>query len=143
MTLRVYKTRRSGLAVTHVRDTGRPQPFQNTKTPEDPRPFGSMLEKRVYKALLANGWKDIAWQYPVLGGRVPGGLVVDFVVYTPMPIPVMVNGDYWHRNDDREFIVTTILAAVFGHDPVVIWGDEAQTQKDANRIVAQKIGRNV
>lgn len=59
----------------------------------------SDLEWRVYQALLRLGWADddIDFQVPVLGGRLAGGLLLDFVVWTPaMPVIIEPNGDYWH-----------------------------------------------
>lgn len=61
----------------------------------------SDLEWRVYKALKRLGWSDsnVDFQTPILGGRLPGGAVLDFVVWT-MGGPVIVepNGDYWHTS---------------------------------------------
>ncbi len=111
---------------------------------EQALPFGSTLEARVYRALLAAGWqpKQIRVQTPVLGGRsVKGGLVVDFILYTPLEIPIVVNGEYWHKNQEEELIMEAKLNQVFQQTPVIIWGDDAQTDEDARAVVIRKIGR--
>jgi hypothetical protein len=59
----------------------------------------SDLEWRVYKALHALGWTDsnINFQVNILGGRNPGGQVLDFVVYGFGQVYVIpVNGSHWH-----------------------------------------------
>jgi len=59
----------------------------------------SDLEERVYTQLKKLGWTDtsIQFQVSILGGRRPGGQVLDFVLYGPGYVYVLaVNGDYWH-----------------------------------------------
>jgi len=59
----------------------------------------SDLEERTYVALKKLGWTDanIHFQVGILGGRKPGGQVLDFVLYGPGYVYVLaVNGDYWH-----------------------------------------------
>jgi len=78
---------------------------RRTATPREVGPFyvqgkrASDLEWRVYKALKRLGWSDanIDFQTPILGGRLPGGALLDFVVWA-MGGPVIIepNGDYWH-----------------------------------------------
>lgn len=105
--------------------------------------FGSKLEARVYRALRRAGWEQIDMQVPILGGRtVPGGQVIDFVLW-PGPIPVFVNGEYWHRNDEVEFLEMAAVQEVYGREPVVIWGGEAQTDEQALATVLRKVGRVV
>lgn len=59
----------------------------------------SDLEERTYNQLKRLGWTDpnIQFQVGILGGRRPGGQVLDFVLYGPGYVYVIaVNGDYWH-----------------------------------------------
>jgi hypothetical protein len=59
----------------------------------------SDLEWRVYRMLRLLGWTDrsIQFQTAILGGRRPGGQVMDYVLYGPGQVYVIqVNGDYWH-----------------------------------------------
>lgn len=54
-------------------------------------------EWRVAQALNRRGIK-YDFQKNVLGGRNPGGSVLDFYLYTaPLPTPMNVQGEYWHR----------------------------------------------
>ena len=65
----------------------------------------SDLEWRVYQTLKRLGWKESAinFQADVLGGRMPGGQVLDFVVWIPeMPVVIAVNGDYWHARGETQ-----------------------------------------
>jgi hypothetical protein len=104
----------------------------------------SSLEMRVYQALLALGWKkeQIDVQTPVLGGRRRvGGLVLDFIVYTPLPIPIRVNGEYWHKNAETEAEMENKLKNYFKAEIVTIWGDEARTLQDAISVVRRKVGK--
>lgn len=115
-----------------------------TLEPELPADLGSSLEAMVYKALLYVGYTEdqIATQVPINGGsRLPGGLIIDFVIYTPVPIPVMVNGEYWHRDEDENFANEAEIMFVFGRPPVTIWGNECQTFDDAVGTVQRKVGQ--
>lgn len=60
----------------------------------------SDLEWRTYRMLFVLGWKadQIRYQVDILGGRKPGGQVLDFVVDGGHVFYVIwVNGDYWHK----------------------------------------------
>ena len=64
----------------------------------------SDLEARVYRMLKQLGWSDdsIQFQVSILGGRKPGGQVLDFVLYGPGATYVInVNGDYWHKFGEK------------------------------------------
>jgi hypothetical protein len=55
----------------------------------------------------------------VLGGRLPGGQVLDFVVWAPeCPIVISVNGDYWHGRGLQQRQETAIKEAVLAK----LWG---------------------
>lgn len=59
----------------------------------------SDLEYTCYLALKALGWTEdqIEFQVATLGGKNPGGAMIDFVVWAPAgPIVIEVNGDIWH-----------------------------------------------
>jgi hypothetical protein len=70
-----------------------------------PSPFiiqgkhASDLEWRIWRQLLKLGWpeSEIDFQVDVLGGHMPGGAALDFVVWTPGMVTIVEpNGDYWH-----------------------------------------------
>lgn len=59
----------------------------------------SDLEWRLWRQLLKLGWpeSEIEFQVDVLGGHMPGGSALDFVVWTPGMVTIIEpNGDYWH-----------------------------------------------
>ena len=59
----------------------------------------SDLEWRVWRMLLKLGWpqEEIDFQTDILGGHMPGGAILDFVVWTPGMVTIIEpNGDYWH-----------------------------------------------
>lgn len=65
----------------------------------------SDLEWRAWQAILVLGWPEsrIEWQVDVLGGRMPGGRVLDIVVWTfSGPVVLAINGDYWHARGERQ-----------------------------------------
>lgn len=107
-------------------------------------PFGSTLEEKVYRGLLAIGWRadQIEAQSAFAGGRTkPGGQVIDFILYRPTPLPVYVNGEYWHRDRGEDFIEEMEVADEYGVLPVVIWGDECETWEQQQATLLRKIGR--
>lgn len=82
-----------------AKDQGIPGPFyvQGYKA--------SDLEFTCYQALLALGWTDadIEFQKNTLGGRLPGGQVLDFVVHSPGgDIVIAVDGDAWHNRTEAQ-----------------------------------------
>lgn len=84
----------------------KPRPIERTAAETNEPPVAEMFlqgkkatapEWRVGMALNRRGIK-YDFQKPLLGGRVSGGVVLDFFIYTvPLPTPLNVNGDYWHR----------------------------------------------
>lgn len=106
--------------------------------------LGSSLEERVYRALRRAGWgaEDIEIQTPILGGRNwRGGQVIDFVVNRPTPLPIEANGDYWHRNPEIEYLATVEAWKIFGVEPVIIWGSEAETDETCYQVILNRVGR--
>jgi hypothetical protein len=81
----------------------------------------SDLEWRVYRMLHMLGWNDdnLVFQTSILGGRNPGGQVLDFVLYGPGTITVInVNGDHWHafgqKQDLTKFKESQVAAVMPG-----------------------------
>lgn len=79
------------------------------KEPEGPYTVqglkASDIEWRCYMALLALGWTDgeVVFQEDTMGGRMPGGQVLDFVVYAPGgDIVIAVDGDVWHNRTEAQ-----------------------------------------
>lgn len=128
----------------------RPIDKEPKKTPETITPVqgqmpGSIQEWRVAKALDYYKMSYI-FQYDVYGGKqVRGGQVIDFLVYTsPLPTPVYVQGEYWHRRQKatEDALKQAQVKNLFNgqiNDPVLIWEHEVQTLEDAKHVVKEKI----
>lgn len=108
-------------------------------------PVGSVNEYNVGKA-LERLKLDYAFQYQILGGRgVRGGQVIDFLVYrVPRPVPVLVQGSYWHGGRRlAETIVKMIFIDDYGEgfwDPVIeLLESETETIEGAVEAVRKKI----
>lgn len=84
---------------------------------------------------------DYLFQASYFGGRrVRGGVVVDFIVFTrPLPTPVWVNGEYWHKGKQASIdYYQGIILSQFGpgfFPPVVFFGEQASTPEAAMQSV--------
>lgn len=104
---------------------------------------GSKEEWWVALALWALKW-EFEYQVPIMGGRIPGGQVVDFVVYTPgRPTPLQPYDEYWHsaRISSEDNFKLVLVEEAFGVAPVVIWGQQMQTKEDTYEAVFKAFGR--
>lgn len=84
---------------------------------------------------------EFDYQVPLLGGRdIRGGMVVDFIVSNPFPIPVEMMGKYWHSGilgaGDR--LRLAILSNLFDRPPVEIWDYEVTTQDACDQVVRRE-----
>lgn len=96
---------------------------------------GSKEEWRFYKSLIKY---DIAFQYQVAidGGRnVPGGQVVDFVLYIPYTQPVFIHGVYWHKDTDENRFKFDRATQEFGREPDIVWDYEIPDQGACDSLV--------
>jgi len=108
----------------------------------------SKEEWRVSQALDKYGWVYI-YQYQVFGGvTVRGGQVIDFLVFTaPRSTPVQVYGEYWHRgqmsSEDRmkQIQLETRMKGQM-NKVLIIWGQDVQTQVEANQVIRRELGVN-
>lgn len=108
-----------------------------------PADLGSGFEARVYKGLLRLGWRpeDIETQQGILGGRsLPGGQVIDFVLYTPASVGISCKGRHWHGNEGEETILDVQAAQNYAKF-VVIWDDEVETDDQLDAILRERIGQ--
>lgn len=124
----------------------------------DPTPEGgwrvqgqraSDLEHLVYVNLLRLKWDDsqIIFQSDVLGGRSPGGQVLDFVLEGfGMTYVIDVRGEYWHSRDeqirqqdllDAARVNEIMPFAVF----VVAWGSDLESEDEAYNFLMREVGR--
>lgn len=106
------------------------------------------IEARVAISLTKFGW-DFQFQEGVMGGRsLRGGQVVDFMVQTlPLPTPLYVNGEYFHGSAvaERDKLLRDMLYSYMHgqiNPPVVVWGDQLQTQEESDKTILNLFGRN-
>jgi len=110
------------------------------------KPVGSKEEARVAVALEILGWQYIYQRSYFGGAHVPGGIVVDFIVLTPITsTPLWVNSRYWHviRNRrDKDIFQRSRLDRLNGlADSVEVWDYELQTIDQAIRTLLAVLGR--
>ena len=105
--------------------------------------LGSSMEDWCYQALLALGWPkdDITVQRSIYGGRnLPGGYVVDIVLYKPTSCAISLKGEYWHGNSDEETIDDARIMRIYD-EYIVIWWREANTYDMMYQVVLERVGR--
>ena len=109
--------------------------------------FGSKNEENVYMALESLK-HDFAYQYDIMGGRSRrGGLVVDFLVYkAPLPVPINVQGAYWHsasmaKYEPYELAQIDEYGERAGWDRLVLLEEaETETFETSRLAIIQKVG---
>lgn len=104
----------------------------------------SDIEERVARALYKLQL-PFRFQVDYFGGRsLSGGLVLDFLVLTPLPIPILVQGEYWHSGESKArdaYNIARLLDLFKGQIavPVELFGQDLQSQEDADRQVRQAV----
>jgi len=102
-------------------------------------------EYNVAIALIKLGIEFI-FQYQFFGGRaLRGGMVVDFLAFTsPLPTPIWVHGEYWHRG--RQETIDKYQMAVLAQQQrgrlaaaVILWGTEVKTPEGALSAVRREL----
>jgi hypothetical protein len=74
------------------------------------------------------------FQVDLFGGKqVRGGKVLDFLVDTkPLPTPLFVNGEYWHRDNQTELLYLVAIRGIKGWaEPVIFWKKDCDTEEIA------------
>lgn len=153
-----FKRPKAGRADDALAQTEGPEPGQDWLAGPNigPGPYtvkgrrASDLEYLLYLSLRRNGWRDgdIQFQVDFLGGRLPGGVVLDFVVWAyGGPVILEPNGDYWHLGAqqliDRDRQRSALIAAAWNKPfqyhilPQADFVDFATT----DRKVAEYVGR--
>lgn len=131
---------RTNTVITRKRSVSGPYSIQGRRA--------SDLEWRCYVALRKLGWSDeyIQFQTNVLGGRMPGGQVLDFVLYGFGDVTVIpVNGDYWHAGGVRgemtlynEQIIESVMPAA---RVIPLYGADLASDAIALRTISRLVGR--
>jgi len=104
-------------------------------------PPNSIQEWRVAQALNKRDI-DYIYQVEIDGGRNKrGGIVLDFLVYTPFAQPVPVHGDYWHQDElsEEEKLELKRLEEIYGREPIILWEHELTDQTHADQTIAEKL----
>lgn len=105
----------------------------------------SLNEYNVAKALDTLGLEFI-FQVSLLGGRVPFGIVLDFLVETvPYITPMWVHGEHWHTGAQREIdlLQQAVIEDYLGTEvarPVELWGDQTDTEEKALMYTRMALG---
>jgi hypothetical protein len=122
------------------------------KDPKDQPPFFirgiSAGSKEEYWCSLAldkiqeregYGWE---YQVPIYGGRgVSGGLVIDFVVYTPVRVSwVSPMGKYWHTGKHEDRMQEINAAKKKGANLIAFFTDEIPTKEITHLFLKRKLG---
>lgn len=86
------------------------------------------------------------YQYSLGGGkRYAGGQVIDFMVYTaPLPTPIYVQGDYWHRgakSTSDSYKQAQVIRIFHGQVnlPLLIWEHEIPNVDAAFALLRRKL----
>lgn len=94
--------------------------------------------KEEYRLAVALEKFKLEYEYQVYLWA--GLYIVDFVVRTPVQVPVEVNGLYWHKpREDDDALRLTRLMQIFGVEPVVMWDYEMQTQDEVDGLVQGRL----
>jgi len=105
---------------------------------------GSKEEARVSVALDKLGY-EYYYQYQLFGGRnVRGGQVIDFIVLVPpKPIPIYVQGRYWHSNKmapEDQLKIAMVDQVEWLDTPTLWYDDELTSVQDAINLCRRDLG---
>lgn len=105
---------------------------------------GSKEEARVSVALDKLGY-EYYYQYQLFGGRnVRGGQVIDFIVLVPpKPIPIYVQGRYWHSNKmapEDQLKIAMVDQIEWLDTPKLWYDDELTSVQDAINLCRRDLG---
>jgi hypothetical protein len=83
------------------------------------------------------------YQVPLKGGYIRGGYLLDFLVFNPFAIPMPVFGaEYWHPSQisENDKLMLIYLQRYYGVLPVIAWGTNLQTQRQADEFLRVSFG---
>ena len=102
----------------------------------------SWEEWRVAKALWALD-VDFHFQVSIQGGAmgIRGGQVLDFLLFTPFPVPAQVFGEYWHKGElnSEERMKLAVIEQVYQHEAYLWWGKDLETDEEALQTVKEDL----
>lgn len=107
---------------------------------------GSVQEWRVGYCLQYLLKVPFEFQKAVAGGRrLRGGQVVDFWVFTkPLPTPIYVQGDYWHKGIkavEDDIKIQSLLRIYAGqiNMPVLLWEHQLETLDETLAVLRRYV----
>ena len=134
-----YLVRRQKLPILKLRKgiKGRPQPTGTRLrkyglTPEEQymqyAPEGTKPERLVFGWLLKHKFM-FDFQQPVMGGRIPGGAVVDFIIYDKQPPIALRIMSFWHESPEVKWTDDIQAENLFqlGYQVEDVWEREINT----------------
>ena len=107
--------------------------------------FGSVEEFMVFQELLRRGLKngeDFTFQARFFGGRMDkGGLVVDFLFYTPPDLAIAVQGVYYHYSQGVDAKAQDIYARaqLASEGITLIFLDDEDIHQDVKYYVGEAL----
>lgn len=121
-------------------------PYKPLVLPEAGGPYyvqGIVASSYEYNVAKALDFYGFLYDYQVdmlYGRRFIGGFILDFLVRTvPLPTPLFVNGDYWHKNEDRDRRQTSLLSSLgFLNKAIILWGKDTWTPDAAIWSIKEK-----
>lgn len=99
-------------------------------------PEGTKPERMLFGWLKMRGL-SFGFQQPLMGGRLPGGAVVDFIIYDNLPPLVIRVQSYWHESASAQWMDSVQRDALenLGYQVEDIWEKDLQTYEDINQIM--------
>jgi len=98
-------------------------------------PEGTTPERILFGWLRQHGF-TFAFQSPLMGGRaVPGGAIVDFIIYDKFPPLIIRIMSYWHESVDAKWRDQIQLAGLteLGYRVEDVWEYEINTVKKVDQ----------
>lgn len=97
-------------------------------------PEGSTPERMLFGWLVKHRF-SFTYQEPVMGGRAPGGAIIDFVIYDKQPPIAIRIQSYWHKGLDVRWMDDIQAAALLelGFQVEDVWEYEINTVNRLDR----------
>lgn len=104
----------------------------------------SKPEKMVYGWLVRNGI-PFGYQVAVLGGRLPGGAVIDFVISIGLKLTALRVMGYWHTQGNQPFADSMQKEALEedGYIVVDVWEEQLSTVEETHWTMVSILYSNI
>jgi len=87
------------------------------------------------------------YQYQLMGGKSRrGGIILDFLVFNPMGIPLPVHGKYWHMGelDGGDKTALIVIADFFNigiENIPILWAGDSTSEQDVRTFIKKNFVR--